>query len=66
MEHSGLISMLRDDKIEDLSRMYTLFGRVPNGHALMREVISTYVKDTVCHGSLVGTYLICRFRVRLS
>lgn len=44
---SGLVSMLRDDKLEDLSRMYTLFGRVANGHALMREVISAYIKDTV-------------------
>lgn len=47
MENSGLISMLRDDKVEDLSRMYTLFGRVANGHQLMREVISGYVKETV-------------------
>ncbi len=26
MEHSGIISMLRDNKIEDLKRMYNLFG----------------------------------------
>jgi cullin 3 len=47
MEHSGLISLLRDDKLEDLSRMYNLFGRVTNGHSLMREMISSYVKETV-------------------
>jgi cullin 3 len=46
MEHSGLISMLRDDKIEDLKRMYNLFGRVSNGHATMREMMSNYIKDT--------------------
>eukprot|EP00027_Filamoeba_sp_ATCC50430_P010543 CAMPEP_0168562902 /NCGR_PEP_ID=MMETSP0413-20121227/12379_1 /TAXON_ID=136452 /ORGANISM="Filamoeba nolandi, Strain NC-AS-23-1" /LENGTH=717 /DNA_ID=CAMNT_0008594377 /DNA_START=100 /DNA_END=2253 /DNA_ORIENTATION=+ len=46
MEHSGIISMLRDDKIEDLKRMYNLFGRVSNGHALMREVMSNFVKET--------------------
>jgi len=28
MENSGLVVMLRDDKIEDLQRMYSLFGRV--------------------------------------
>jgi hypothetical protein len=38
--------MLRDDKMEDLSRMYTLFQRVPNGLALMREVLSNYLRET--------------------
>jgi len=46
MEHSGCISMLRDDKVDDLKRMYNLFGRVNNGHATMREIISTYVRET--------------------
>jgi cullin 3 len=46
MEHSGLVSMLRDDKIDDLKRMYNLFGRVANGHALMREIMSNYIKET--------------------
>jgi cullin 3 len=46
MEHSGIISMLRDDKVEDLKRMYNLFGRVSNGHSLMREFLSNYIKET--------------------
>ena len=46
MEHSGIISMLRDDKIEDLKRMYNLFGRVSNGHSIMREFMSNYIKET--------------------
>eukprot|EP01133_Synstelium_polycarpum_P018802 gene18802-22488_t len=42
---SGLISMLKDDKVEDLRRMYNLFGRVPEGLNLMKEVISTHVRE---------------------
>jgi hypothetical protein len=30
-EHSGCHSLLRDDKVEDLSRMYRLFCRIPKG-----------------------------------
>ncbi|KAF2077580.1 hypothetical protein CYY_001121 [Polysphondylium violaceum] len=45
MENSGLISMLKEDKIEDLKRMYNLFNRVSDGLNLMKEVISTYVKE---------------------
>lgn len=29
MENSGCKVMLRDDKVEDLRRMYALFSRVP-------------------------------------
>jgi cullin 3 len=46
MEGSGCISMLRDDKVDDLKRMYNLFGRVSNGHATMRDIISNYVRET--------------------
>ncbi|KAM9960053.1 hypothetical protein ACTFIW_007286 [Dictyostelium discoideum] len=45
MENSGLISMLKDDKIEDLKRMYNLFSRVSDGLNLMKDVISSYVKE---------------------
>lgn len=38
--------MLRDDKVEDLKRMYNLFGRVNGGHPTMREIISNYVRET--------------------
>eukprot|EP00262_Sarcandra_glabra_P016332 TRINITY_DN5291_c0_g1_i3.p1 TRINITY_DN5291_c0_g1~~TRINITY_DN5291_c0_g1_i3.p1 ORF type:complete len:745 (+),score=137.19 TRINITY_DN5291_c0_g1_i3:230-2464(+) len=30
-EHSGCHALLRDDKVEDLSRMYRLFCRIPRG-----------------------------------
>eukprot|EP01103_Thecamoeba_quadrilineata_P019179 TRINITY_DN765_c0_g1_i1.p1 TRINITY_DN765_c0_g1~~TRINITY_DN765_c0_g1_i1.p1 ORF type:complete len:756 (+),score=129.29 TRINITY_DN765_c0_g1_i1:106-2268(+) len=46
MENSGCIAMLRDDKIEDLARMYTLFQRVPDGMNLMRQEISNYLLET--------------------
>jgi cullin 3 len=38
--------MLKDDKLEDLSRMYNLFSRVSNGLAFMREKISNFVRET--------------------
>ena len=44
MENSGLISLLRDDKYEDLSRMYNLLRRVDGGAALIRQVMGDYVK----------------------
>lgn len=45
MENSGLISMLRDDKIDDLKRMYSLFSRVSGGLAMMRDMMSNDVKE---------------------
>jgi cullin 3 len=45
MENSGLISMLRDDKIDDLKRMYNLFGRVSGGLAIMRDLMSNDVRE---------------------
>ncbi len=40
MENSGLVPLLRDDKYEDLSRMYALFKRVDGGLELLRKVSS--------------------------
>ncbi|KYQ93604.1 cullin C [Tieghemostelium lacteum] len=45
MENSGLISMLKDDKVEDLKRMYNLFNRVSDGLNTMKNVISEYVRE---------------------
>jgi cullin 3 len=45
MENSGLISMLRDDKMEDLKRMYQLFGRVSGGLQIMRDLMSNDVRE---------------------
>jgi cullin 3 len=46
MENSGCISMLRDDKVDDLKRMYQLFGRVKEGHTTMKDIISNFVRET--------------------
>ncbi|MEW5303513.1 MAG: hypothetical protein WDW36_006197 [Sanguina aurantia] len=43
-ENSGLIALLRDDKSEDLSRMYNLFKRVEGGLTLIRTIMSEHVK----------------------
>eukprot|EP00741_Cyanophora_paradoxa_P016671 tig00020934_g16100.t1 len=44
MENSGLVAMLKDDKIEDLARMYDLFRRVPQGLNTMRDVLGTHLR----------------------
>ncbi|XP_039124803.1 cullin-3A-like [Dioscorea cayenensis subsp. rotundata] len=46
MENSGLVNMLVDDKYEDLSRMYNLFRRVPEGLSMIREVMTTHLRET--------------------
>lgn len=45
MENSGLVNMLVDDKYEDLGRMYNLFHRVPNGLTIVKDVMTSYVRD---------------------
>ncbi|KAK3443039.1 hypothetical protein EUGRSUZ_B03428 [Eucalyptus grandis] len=44
MENSGLVSMLRDDKYEDLGRMYNLFRRVPNGLSTVQDVMTSHIR----------------------
>ncbi|KAL6960751.1 Cullin-3A [Sarracenia purpurea var. burkii] len=46
MENSGLVNMIMDDKYEDLGRMYSLFGRVPNGLSTIRNVMTSHIRDT--------------------
>jgi len=46
MENSGLVSMLVDDKYDDLGRMYNLFRRVPAGLATIRDVMTTHLRET--------------------
>jgi hypothetical protein len=46
--------MLKLNKLDDLRRMYALFGRVTDGHALMRDVMSTHLKAS---GTAIITYL---------
>ena len=45
MENSGLVPMLRDDKFDDLGRMYQLLRKVDGGANLIRSVMSDYVKE---------------------
>ncbi|RHZ72680.1 hypothetical protein Glove_241g8 [Diversispora epigaea] len=45
MENSGLIPMLRNEKMDDLARMYKLFGRVSQGHEEMKSAISNYIRE---------------------
>ncbi|CAM6047545.1 unnamed protein product [Sphagnum compactum] len=44
-EHSGCHSLLRDDKVEDLSRMYRLFCRIPKGLEPVAGVFRQHVTD---------------------
>ncbi|VAH53359.1 unnamed protein product [Triticum turgidum subsp. durum] len=46
MENSGLVNMLINDKHEDLTRMYDLFKRVPDGHSTIRSLMASHVKET--------------------
>ncbi|CAD7698288.1 unnamed protein product [Ostreobium quekettii] len=46
MENSGGVALLRDNKYDDLYRMYCLFGQVQGGLELVKEVMANYVKDT--------------------
>ncbi|KAJ3034571.1 hypothetical protein HDV00_004934 [Rhizophlyctis rosea] len=45
MENSGLVPMVTHEKISDLARMYQLFGRVSNGHSMMRTALSDHIKE---------------------
>lgn len=46
MENSGIVNMLVNDKYEDLGRMYNLFRRVPTGLSIVRDVMTSYIRDT--------------------
>ncbi|GFR47201.1 hypothetical protein Agub_g8881, partial [Astrephomene gubernaculifera] len=45
MENSGLIALLRDDKYDDLARLYALMRRVDNGLPTVRSMMCEHVKD---------------------
>ncbi|KAH7436226.1 hypothetical protein KP509_05G009200 [Ceratopteris richardii] len=46
MENSGLVHMLIDDRYEDLGRMYSLFKRVSGGLGLVRDVMTSHLRET--------------------
>lgn len=48
MENSGCKVMLRDDKVEDLRRMYALFSRVPPTLEASQLVIYIHLSPNVC------------------
>lgn len=43
-EHSGCAALLRDDKTEDLARMFRLFQRIPKGLDPVAEIFKEYVE----------------------
>lgn len=45
MENSGLVKMLVDDKFDDLGRMYSLFRRVQTGLTLVRDVMTSHIRE---------------------
>ncbi|GMP86859.1 hypothetical protein CsSME_00039482 [Camellia sinensis var. sinensis] len=47
-EHSGCHALLRDDKIEDLSRMYRLFSKIPGG---LNPVSSIFKQHVTAEGT---------------
>ncbi|CAM6034376.1 unnamed protein product [Sphagnum compactum] len=46
MENSGLVSMLIDDKYDDLGRMYNMFRRVSTGLQTIRDLMTAHLRDT--------------------
>jgi cullin 3 len=46
MENSGLVVLLAHDKYEDLGRMYNVFRRVEGGLDLIRDVVSSHLRET--------------------
>ncbi|KAG5587654.1 hypothetical protein H5410_048088 [Solanum commersonii] len=49
-EHSGCRVLLRDDKVEDLSRMYRLFHRIPKG---LEPVSNMFKQHVVAEGMVL-------------
>eukprot|EP00211_Chloroparvula_japonica_P003508 CAMPEP_0119129346 /NCGR_PEP_ID=MMETSP1310-20130426/7131_1 /TAXON_ID=464262 /ORGANISM="Genus nov. species nov., Strain RCC2339" /LENGTH=722 /DNA_ID=CAMNT_0007119765 /DNA_START=99 /DNA_END=2264 /DNA_ORIENTATION=+ len=52
MEGSGLVPMLKEDKVEDLFRMYSLFERSEMGLDMVLDVFGKYVRHS---GKLIVT-----------
>jgi len=46
MENSGLVSLLRDDKLRDLARMHSLLKRVDGGLELMRKTMGKFLRES--------------------
>ena len=46
MENSGLVPLMRDDRYDDLLRMFALLKRVDGGAALVRQVACDHVRES--------------------
>jgi len=44
-EHSGCEQLLLDNKVEDLSRMFRLFSRVPTGLPPIANIVRKHITD---------------------
>eukprot|EP01012_Entosiphon_sulcatum_P037927 TRINITY_DN4889_c0_g1_i1.p1 TRINITY_DN4889_c0_g1~~TRINITY_DN4889_c0_g1_i1.p1 ORF type:complete len:769 (-),score=186.60 TRINITY_DN4889_c0_g1_i1:539-2845(-) len=45
MENSGIVALLRDQKLEDLARAYRLFSRIPKGLEPIAVIIKEFCTD---------------------
>ena len=45
MENSGVVHMLKNERLEDLECMYKLFGRVPEGLQTIKGCMSKYLRE---------------------
>ena len=45
MEGSGVVHMLKNNRIDDLQTMYKIFGRVADGHKTIGECVSRYLRE---------------------
>ncbi|KEH24999.1 cullin 3B [Medicago truncatula] len=46
MNKSVLVNMLRGDKYEDLERMFNMFRRVHSGLTIIKDVMTSFIRDT--------------------
>lgn len=65
MEGSGSICLMRDDKLEDLKRMYALFSRVPATLDILRGnshsfVLVSYVHEHVLSCAMLPCHVLFR------
>merc|ERR1719435_61649 len=45
MEGSGVVHMLKNNRMDDLACMYKLFGRVSEGHRTIGDCVSRYLRE---------------------
>jgi cullin 3 len=47
VENSDLVRMFIDDKYEDMKRYYNLFSKVPSGTVIVKDVMTSVIRDTM-------------------